>query len=262
MGKDVLTVKHLSKDYVVKKHMFAPGKTIGAVNDVSFSVRENESLGLIGESGCGKTTIANAIMKIIAPSSGRIYACGADITDLSEEAMRVFRKDIQIVFQHSGMALDPKMTVSELLKEPLKIHRIVKKKEMDGEVGRLLEMVGIDPDERSKFPTQLSGGQNQRVIIARAMATRPRLIVCDEPVSALDVSVQCQILNLMARLKREQNLAYLFISHDINVVRFICDRIAVMIEGEIVEMGKADDIVHRPQHEYTKKLIASAFGLK
>lgn len=251
----ILRVEKLSKHYIIKSGAFSKRQVIRAVQEVSFQLVENQSLGLIGESGSGKSTVANLVLRLIKPSGGRIELFGEDITLMKEEEMRRYRKDIQIIFQYTNDVLDPQMTVDELLKEPLKIHKIVKDSEMDQEVERLLEQVGLSPSERWKLPGQLSGGQNQRIIIARAIATRARLIVCDEPVSALDVSVQGQILNLLISLKEELNLSYLFISHDIKVIRHMCDRIAVMKNGEIVEMGDVEDVLDNPQHEYTRKLI-------
>ena len=252
-----MKVENLSKHYIIKKSIFSKKQVINATRNISFEVGENQTLGLIGESGSGKSTIANLVLRLIDPSSGRIEIFGRDITNQKEEDMRRYRKDIQIIFQYTNSVLDPQMTIDELLKEPLKIHNIVKADELDSEVERLLEMVNLSSSERWKFPGQLSGGQNQRIIIARAIATRAKLIICDEPVSALDVSVQGQVLNLLVRLKEELNLSYLFISHDLKVIRHMCDRIAVMKKGEIVEMGDTDDILNNPQHEYTKRLIES-----
>lgn len=255
MLSSILKVENLSKHYIIKESSFSEKKIINAVHKVCFEVDSNESLGLIGQSGSGKSTIANMVLKLTEPSEGRIELYGTDITDLDEEHMRKYRKDIQIIFQYTNAVLDPKMMIDELLKEPLKIHHIVKDNKLDEEVERLLQLVGLSPLERWKFPTQLSGGQNQRIIIARAIATRAKLIICDEPVSALDVSVQGQILNLLMKLKKELNLAYLFISHDLEVIRHMCDRIAVMYHGEIVEIGSTEDVLSNPQHHHTKRLI-------
>ena len=253
----ILKVENLSKHYIIKKNLFSEKVMIEAARNISFEIGENESLGLIGESGSGKSTIANLVLKLIEPSEGRIELFGIDITDLKEEDMRKHRKDIQIIFQYTESVLDPQMTIDELLKEPLIIHNIVKSSQLDEEVERLLRLVGLSSSERWKLPGQLSGGQNQRVIIARAIAAWPRLIICDEPVSALDVSVQGQILNLLTDLKKELKLSYLFISHDLKVVKHMCDRIAVMYKGEIVETGNTDYILNNPQHKYTSKLIDS-----
>jgi len=230
---------------------------IEAVKDVSFYIGENESFGLIGESGSGKSTIANLVMRLIEPSFGRIQLFGKDVTGLEEKEMRKLRKDIQIIFQYTESVLDPQMTIDELIREPLIVHGIVKPRDLEDETERLLRLVGLPVTERWKLPGQLSGGQNQRVVIARAIASKPKLIVCDEPVSALDVSVQGQILNLLSDLRRELGLSYLFISHDLKVVKHMCDRIAVMYKGELVETGSAEKILNSPEHSYTKKLIES-----
>ncbi|HMM69760.1 MAG TPA: ATP-binding cassette domain-containing protein [Gudongella oleilytica] len=230
---------------------------IEAVKDVSFYIGENESFGLIGESGSGKSTIANLVMRLIEPSDGRIQLFGKDVTVLEENEMRKLRKDLQIIFQYTESVLDPQMTIDELIREPLIVHGIVKPRDLEEETERLLRLVGLPVTERWKLPGQLSGGQNQRVVIARAIASKPRLIVCDEPVSALDVSVQGQILNLLSDLRRELGLSYLFISHDLKVVKHMCDRIAVMYKGELVETGSAEKILNSPEHSYTKKLIES-----
>ena len=255
MSDIILEVKELSKHYIIKKGSFSHKKVIHAAKNISFAIAENESLGLIGESGSGKSTVANMVLRLIPVSGGRIYLKGRDITDYDEGDMRPLRKDIQIIFQYTNAVLDPKMTVDALLKEPLRIHHIVPEQEMDAEVERLLQLVGLSSVERWKHTTNLSGGQNQRVIIARAIAARAKLIVCDEPVSALDVSVQGQILNLLTELKKKLGLSYLFISHDLKVIRHMCDRLAVMHQGEIVEIGKTDEVLRSPKHEHTKSLI-------
>jgi ABC-type oligopeptide transport system ATPase subunit len=257
MKQCLLKVNNLYKHYIVTGSRLTKTKRIDAVNGVSFAIYENESLGLIGESGCGKTTVSNIVLKLIELNQGQVLLFGQDINSISENQMRHMRKDIQIVFQHSNNALDPMMTMGELIAEPLKIHKIVDDKNIDAEVDRLLGLVGLPTDEKWKYPHQLSGGQNQRIIIARAISTRPKLIVCDEPVSALDVSVQGQILNLLVKLKEELSLTYLFISHDINVVRYMCEHIAVMYNGKIVERGDTKEVISNPQHKHTKNLLDS-----
>ncbi len=252
-----LKVEGLSKHFIIKRSVFSKKIKIDAVKKINFVVKQNESMGLIGESGSGKTTIANMLLKLIDSSEGSIELFGVDITNLNGEAMRAHRKDIQIIFQYTHAVLDPKMTIEELIKEPLVIHQIVKEHDLDEEVDRLLQMVGLSILERKKFPSQLSGGQNQRIIIARAIATRAKLIVCDEPVSALDVSVQGQILNLLVKLKEELGLTYVLITHDLSVVKHMCNRIAVMYQGEIVEIGETEKVLSNPTNPYTKKLIAS-----
>lgn len=260
MRESILELKSLSKNFTHKKNIYTKKHIINAVKDISLSLYTEESLGLVGESGCGKSTTANMILRLIDPTNGKIFYNGEDITALSEREMQKYRKDIQIIFQYSAAVLDPKMTIEELLTEPLTIHNIVDKNSLDNEVNRLLEMVGISPLEKKKFPSQLSGGQNQRIIIARAIATRPKVIVCDEPVSALDVSIQGQILNLLKKLKEDLKLTYIFISHDIKVVRFICDRIAVMYKGEIIEISSTRDIINNPQKQYTKILMSTGLN--
>lgn len=251
----ILKVENLSKHFIIKTSTFSEKEIIHAVKNVTFELKNGESIGLIGESGSGKSTMANLLLKLLEPSSGKIHLFGQDITYISESEMRKHRRDIQIIFQYTNAVLDPKMTVSELLLEPLRIHKIVEKSEMDSEVDRLLTLVGLKTSEKNKFPNQLSGGQNQRVIIARAIATRAKIIVCDEPVSALDVSVQGQILNLLSKLKDELKLSYIFISHDLKVVAHMCDQIAVMYKGEFVEFGKTHDVLYHSEHDYTKKLL-------
>lgn len=255
--KPLLEVSKLSKHYIVKTGVFSEKRVIEAVKDVSFYIGENESLGLIGESGSGKSTIANLVMRLIEPSDGRILLLGDDITTLDENDMRRLRKDIQIIFQYTEAVLDPQMTIDELIREPLIVHGIVKPKEIEKETVGLMKLVGLPSTERWKLPGQLSGGQNQRVVIARAIATKPRLIVCDEPVSALDVSVQGQILNLLQELRKKLGLSFLFISHDLKVVKHMCDRVAVMYKGELVEEGSMEKVLNFPEHEYTKSLIDS-----
>lgn len=251
----VLSVSNLSKSYTVKTKLFGNAEMIKAVNQISFEVGEEEILGLIGESGCGKSTTALLLLGLLEPSSGEVKLFNQEITKLSQGKMRPIRKDLQIVFQHTKAVLDPKMSIYELIREPLKIHRIVPDEGMDTEVKRIMGLVGLPQNEGYKFPSQFSGGQNQRVIIARAIATRPRLIICDEPVSALDVSVQGQILNLLMDLKKELKLSYVFISHDLKVIRHMCHRLAVMYKGEIVEIGETWDVLKNPKHAHTKALI-------
>lgn len=231
MKEPLLSVENLSKYFIVQPSLFGKKQINHAVREISFVIQENESVGLIGESGCGKSTTALLILRLLEPSGGGIHFAGQDITQLSHRKMRPLRKELQIIFQHTKAVLDPKMTLDELIREPLSIHRIVPEAGMSGEVARLLGLVGLSAGEAYKYPTQLSGGQYQRVIIARAIATRPRLIICDEPVSALDVSVQGQILNLLMDLKQELNLSYLFISHDKKVIRHMCDRVLKMEQG-------------------------------
>ena len=255
MSRILLEIENLSKHYILRKDLFSPKTVIKAVDHISFEVYEGETLGLIGESGCGKTTTGELIVRLNRSDTGRICFLGQDITVLQEKEMRKLRKDLQIIFQQSQETLDPKATIGELIAAPLRLHPIVSQDEMEGEIIRLLDLVGLQRQDQYKHTYQLSGGQKQRVGIARAIATRPKFVICDEPVSALDVSVQGQILNLLMDLKEELGLTYLFISHDLKVVQHICDRIAVMYKGKIVEIGETAKLMHNPTHEYTKKLL-------
>lgn len=253
----LVSIENLSKHYVLKKNIFSPKVLIKAVDNISFDIKKGESLGLIGESGCGKTTTALLILNLLKADEGRIVYKDIDLTRINDNFMRSLRKDIQIIFQHSQGTLDSKMTVEELLIEPLKLHHIVTMKEIDKEVSHLLNIVELPESDRYKYPYQMSGGQRQRIGIARAISTRPNFIICDEPVSALDVSIQGQILNLLSNLKKEFDLTYLFISHDLKVVKHICNRIAVMYRGRIVEIGETTQIINKPKDEYTIKLLES-----
>lgn len=255
--KILVSVEGVSKHFVIKQSLLAPKTVIKAVDDVSFCIYSGETLGLIGESGSGKTTVGNLILRLLECDKGTITFAGQDITRIPQSSLRGLRKDIQVIFQHARESLDPKMTILELLVEPLKLHHIVAPHKFEREVKKLLDMVGLGEGEKHKFPFQLSGGQNQRVGIARAVASRPRFIVCDEPVSALDVSIQGQILNLLLDLKREMQLTYLFISHDLKVVKYLCDRIAVMQNGNVVEIGENEQVINSPTNRYTRELVNS-----
>lgn len=255
--KPLISVKNISKHYIMKKNIFSKKIIIKAADNVSFNINEGESLGLIGESGCGKTTIASIILNLLRADLGSVYYKDIELMGVDDITMRNLRKELQIIFQHSQGALDPKMSIEELLLEPLKIHNIVKRGDYDREVSRLLNLVELSDSDRFKLPYQMSGGQRQRIGIARAISTRPSFIVCDEPVSALDVSVQGQILNLLSNLKKELNLTYLFISHDLKVVKHVCSKVAVMYKGKIIEIGDTSQILTRPKEEYTRKLVGS-----
>jgi ABC-type oligopeptide transport system ATPase subunit len=254
----LLELKSISKNFYLKPSVVAPKKVVQAVQNAEFEVYPNEVFGLIGESGSGKTTISNMIMGIYEPTSGSIAYDGRGIESwLTKSKVQDYRKDVQMVFQQSKEVLDPKRTIEQLLKTPLVIHRIVKPSEIDVEVDRLLTLVGLNPRDKKKKPTAFSGGQLQRICIARALSVRPKLVILDEPVSALDVSVQGQIINLLMALKESEDLTYILISHDLNVVKHMCNRIAVMKSGQIVEIDETKKIFNNPKALYTKKLIFS-----
>lgn len=257
MSDKLLSVDGLSKYFVIDSESSLETRLIEAVKNISFELLEGESVGLIGESGCGKSTTASMLLKLLQPSEGTIELFGDDITFINESVMRPYRKDIQAIFQSGDEVLDPKMTLRELIEEPIRIHKVVPKDKVENEVLRVMSLIGLDASELEKYPTQLSGGQKQRVVIGRAIAVRPRIIICDEPVSALDVSVQGQILNLLIDMKKKFKLTYLFISHDLNVVKHLCDRILVMHRGHIIERGATQDVLASPQHEQTQMIVGS-----
>ncbi|MEI7600697.1 MAG: dipeptide ABC transporter ATP-binding protein [Aestuariivirga sp.] len=230
---------------------------VRAVNDVSLSLAEGETLGIVGESGCGKSTLARMLMRLIEPSGGKVLFHGEDLLSLSRAAMRQKRRDIQIVFQDPYASLDPRMNIAQIIAEPLDIHGIGSTAERAAKVKDLIALVGLDPASATRYPHEFSGGQRQRIGIARAIALEPRLLVLDEPVSALDVSIQSQILNLLDDLKLRLRLSYVFISHDLSVVQHVSDRVAVMYLGRIVEEGPADAVLGEPKHPYTQALISA-----
>lgn len=259
----ILKVKDLCKYFPLSAGMlarFLPGYEpllLKAVDGINFTIQEGETLGLVGESGCGKSTTGRLILKAIEPTSGRLYFEGKDITVLSSEELFQFRRKAQIVFQDPYSSLNPRMTVKQIISEPLRVHQIVSKDEILDRVNTLLHLVGLRPEHGERYPHELSGGQKQRVGIARALAVNPRLVVADEAVSALDVSVRSQILNLLVELREELNLTYLFISHDLAVVRYLCHRVAVMYLGEIVEIGPTGSLFNHPLHPYTQALLSA-----
>lgn len=254
----LLEVRNLKVGFPVRGAFGKTTRYTMAVNDVSFDVKPGETLGLVGESGCGKTTLGRTLLRLIEPMSGEIIFEGQDITRLKGEALQKLRRQMQIVFQNPFSALDPRMKVGDAIMEPLLIHSVGKtSKQRTDRVAELLERVGLSKDAMTRYPHQFSGGQRQRVCIARSLALNPKFIICDESVSALDVSVQAQVLNLLKELQDEFQLTYIFISHDLSVVKFMSDRILVMNRGQIVEQGIAENIYREPKEEYTQKLIAS-----
>lgn len=253
---NLLEVKNLKKYFLLKDKFFNPLQ-IKAVDDVSFSIARGETLGLVGESGCGKSTLARLILHLIKPTSGSIFYKSENISGYNAQKLKSLRKSMQIIFQDPFASLDPKFSVEEILTEPLIIHKISAGRDRKKEAERLLEMVGLDKTALARYPHEFSGGQRQRISIARALSVKPEFIIADEPVSSLDVSIQAQIINLLKDLQKELNLTYLFISHDLAVVKHISDRIMVMCNGKIVETANSDDIFTNPIHPYTKILLAA-----
>ena len=258
----LLKVESLKTWYPLRKGVFSRVYDhVKAVDDVSLEVYEGETLGLVGESGCGKTTLGRSILRLAEPTGGKVWFDGIEVTALKGQALRDFRKQAQIVFQDPYSSLNPRITIGEAIAEPMRVHGIEKdSSKLRAAVCDLLEQVGLQAAHYNRYPHEFSGGQRQRICIARALAVSPRLVICDESVSALDVSVQAQVLNLLNRLKEERHLTYIFISHDLSVVRFMSDRVVVMYNGKPVEMNDADALFEHPQNDYTKKLIAALPG--
>lgn len=255
----LLEVKDLKKYYPLGAHLFSRKKkeTVYAVDGVSFTLEEGKTLGLVGESGCGKSTTGKAVLRLIEPTSGEICLEGMDICKLDGNVLKDYRKKMQIIYQDPFGSLNPKMTVGRIISEPLNNFGVGKRKERRDLVAQLLSRVGLKPEHISRYPQEFSGGQRQRIGIARALALRPKLIVGDEPVSALDVSIQAQVLNLLKDLQEEYRLSYIFISHDLKVVRYVSHQIAVMYLGKIVEMAPAENLNEEPLHPYSKALLSA-----
>ena len=257
-NEPLLEVKNLRKCFPLKKSL--TGKVLSeliAVDNVSFTLEPGETIGIVGESGCGKTTLGRTILKLHEPSGGQIIFNGEDITNYKSKEMRHLRTDMQIIFQDPYSSLPPRATVGDILSEPVLVHGIVPKEQVKDYVLDLMEKCGLRDYYYERYPHEFSGGQRQRICIARALAVNPKLVICDEPVSALDVSIQAQIINLLKKLQQEMNLTYLFISHDLSVVKFISDKIGVMYLGSMMEFGSKKDIFSNPLHPYTKALFSA-----
>lgn len=259
MTEKLLEIKDLQQYFPVKGLKDAEGApaVVKAVDHVTFDIYKGEVLGLVGESGCGKTTIGRAILRLLEPTGGEVLFNKTDILKLKSEAMRQLRQEMQIVFQDPYGCLDPRKTVGQLISRPLELHSYGTKEEIKKRTHQLMELVGLRPEYYGRYPHEFSGGQRQRIGIARAIALNPQFVVCDEPVSALDVSIQAQVINLMKELQEKFDLTYLFISHDLRVVRYICDRVIVMYLGRIMEIAESDELYAHPSHPYTKALLSA-----
>jgi oligopeptide transport system ATP-binding protein len=254
----LIRVDHVVKHFPLNDKVFGSSGVIHAVDDVSVELYPGEVLGLVGESGCGKSTLANLIMRLEEPTSGTIEYLGRDIQTFEKDDLKTYRREVQMVFQDTFGSLDPRMTITDALTEPFTIHRdVLPKDAWPDKVRALLKLVGLDPDHANRYPHEFSGGQRQRICIARALALDPKVLVCDEPVSALDVSVQAQVVNLLKDLRDEFGLSYVFVAHDLSVVRQIADRVAVMYLGQVQEIGEEAEVLLHPSHPYTQALVSA-----
>jgi len=254
----LIEVENLKKYFPIKKGIFS--RTVGeirAVDGISFTIKRGETLGLVGESGCGKTTVGRTILRLIEPTAGRVNFNGENLLELDGEELRNLRASLQIIFQDPFSSLDPRMNVGQIIAEPIRNHLKISKTEIQQRVADLMERVGLHPEQISRYPHEFSGGQRQRIGIARALALNPLAVICDEPVSALDVSIQAQVINLLARLQEEMQLSYLFIAHDLSVVEHISDRVAVMYLGRIVELAADKALYQNPLHPYSQALLSA-----
>ena len=259
MADALLRVKNLKKYFPIRGGLFSREVArVHAVDDVSFDIMAGETLGLVGESGCGKSTTGRTILRLIEPTAGEVWFQDKNVTTLDKRSLRALRKEMQIIFQDPYASLNPRMTVGSIIGEALVIHKLAaNRRQREERVVQLLETVGMSADHLRRYPHEFSGGQRQRIAIARALAVEPEVLICDESVSALDVSVQATVLNLLLDLQEEQGLAYLFISHDLAVVKYMSDEILVMCDGEVVERGPSEALFRAPQHDYTKKLLGA-----
>lgn len=256
--QELIDIKNLNMHYPIQKGFMGKSKDfVYALNDIDLKVYENEILGLVGESGCGKSTLGKCVLKLLDITSGEIFYKGDNLLKKNKKELKIFRENAQLIFQNPYASLDPKMTIYETLKEPLIIHGYKDKKLIDQKIKNIADMVGIEKSALNNYPHEFSGGQRQRIAIARAIILHPRFIVADEPVSALDVSIQAQIINLLLELKEKLNLTFLFISHDLSIIKFVSDRVAVMYLGEVIELGRKTEIFDSPKHPYTIALLSA-----
>lgn len=254
----LLQVKHLCKQFLIGKSLLKRHRAqLNAVNDVSFTLQTGKTLGIVGESGCGKSTLGRCILRLIEPSSGQVLIEGKDLTTMPAKVLNKMRKDIQIIFQDPYASLSPRMTIHEILREPLDTHRMGSPREREEKIAQIMQEVGLRAQILNRYPHEFSGGQRQRIGIARALVLEPKLIIADEPVSALDVSVQAQVLNLISDLKNKRAISFVFIAHDLAVVQHICDEVAVMYLGHIVERASSEELYRNPRHPYTQSLLSA-----